>query len=293
MELQQFIAYLQNEKRYSPHTIAAYQKDIQEFEQYLQTQYDSSLIKAQRKFVRSWLAKLISEQLKARSVNRKLSSLKSFYNYLQKQDVIQANPTQTIQSLKVEEKLPSFTEQKPLIQLFEHLPQRSFSELRTYLMFQLLYFTGMRRAELIQLTEADIDLTNKEIKILGKGNKVRMVPLPIQITKTLQKYLPLRKQIAEDKELLLTDAGKTMYPKFVYRVVTKTLGLVTTQAKKSPHTLRHSFASHLLNNGADLMSIKELLGHESLQATQVYTHTNIEELKKIYRKTHPSSKKIK
>ena len=291
MELQQFIAYLQNEKRYSPHTIAAYQKDIQEFEQYLQTQYDSSLIKAQRKFVRSWLAKLISEQLKARSVNRKLSSLKSFYNYLQKQDVIQANPTQTIQSLKVEEKLPSFTEQKPLIQLFEHLPQRSFSELRTYLMFQLLYFTGMRRAELIQLTEADIDLTNKEIKILGKGNKVRMVPLPIQITKTLQKYLPLRKQIAEDKELLLTDAGKTMYPKFVYRVVTKTLGLVTTQAKKSPHTLRHSFASHLLNNGADLMSIKELLGHESLQATQVYTHTNIEELKKIYSKSHPSSKK--
>ena len=291
MPLQQFISYLANEKRYSQHTVKAYENDLSSFINYLENLYQEQPEQAEAIHIRSWLAHLRQQNISPRSVNRKLSSLRSYYNYLVKNKRISLNPCKAISSLKTKQQLPESLEKDQLIVLMQSLPKSNFFEMRDYLLLHLLYATGMRRAELIQLQASDIDIDQQEVKITGKGKKIRFVPLSEELLDYIQLYLTLREEEfpENDRELLLTDKGKKMYGKFVYNCIHRLLSLATTKIKKSPHALRHSFATHLLNNGADLMSIKDLLGHASLQATQVYTHTNIEELKKIYKKSHPSS----
>ena len=291
MPLQQFISYLANEKRYSQHTVKAYENDLSSFINYLENQYQEQPKQAEAFHVRSWLAHLRQQNISPRSVNRKLSSLRSYYNYLVKNKRISLNPCKAISSLKTKQQLPESLEKDQLIVLMQSLPKSNFFEMRDYLLLHLLYATGMRRAELIQLQASDIDIDQQEVKITGKGKKIRFVPLSKELLNYIHLYMTFREEAFSecDRELLLTDKGKKMYGKFVYNCIHRLLSQATTKIKKSPHALRHSFATHLLNNGADLMSIKDLLGHASLQATQVYTHTNIEELKKIYKKSHPSS----
>lgn len=291
MAFNQFLNFLTNEKRFSPNTILAYANDLKRFSTYLSSQYEMDIDEAESTQVRSWLASLRDRGITPRTINRKLSTLKSFYNFLVRNKQLPVNPCAAIPSLKVEQHLPEVIEKNKIKRLLENLPKESFSQLRDYLIIHLLYATGMRRAELIALQPKDIDFDNKEIKITGKGKKVRYVPVTKQLLVEIEEYLQL--QQAEftnpDQQLLVTDKGKKMYGRFVYNCVNRILSMATTQLYKGPHAIRHSFATHLLNNGADLISIKELLGHADLQATQVYTHTNIEELKKIYKKSHPSS----
>lgn len=291
MPIQQFIHFLTAEKRYSAHTITAYKTDLTSFQSYLQQQYETTLLKAEAIHVRSWLAFLREQSISPRSVNRKLSTLKSFYNYVVKTNALNASPCVGINSLQTEQKLPESIEEEQLQQLIASLPKSNFPEHRDRLMLQLLYATGMRRAELVELLPSDVDSTTNEIKLIGKGKKVRFVPISPALQNEIESYKEKRTAEFEvcDQQLFVTDKGKKLYDKFIYSCITRLLSMATTKLRKSPHALRHSFATHLLNNGADLLSIKELLGHASLQATQVYTHTNIEELKKIYKKSHPSS----
>lgn len=292
MNLDQFVTYLRAEKRYSAHTITSYRHDLNSFCNFLEDVYGlESPTEIEAFHIRSWLAQLVEISLSPRSVNRKISTLNSYFKYLMKLGLVQVNPAATINSLKQVKELPSIVEQDNLIIYINEMPKGSFSEFRNYLLLKLLYSTGMRRAELISLKERDVEHPNNEIKILGKGKKIRFIPIGEDLAKELSSYIQIKSSEFQNKNehLFVTDKGEKLYPNFVYRTVKSFLRQITTKSKKSPHALRHSFASHLLNNGADLLAIKELLGHSSLQATQVYTHTNIEELKKIYKKSHPSS----
>lgn len=293
-----FIDHLQYERRYSRHTITSYQNDLTQFDVFLKAHYSPTSIKeALAIHIRSWMADLVEQGISSRSINRKLSSLRSFFNFLLKQDKVSCNPLSKIRSPKVPKRLPSIIQEKNLAQLFEmeeFMPGPTFSLKRNHLIIELLYFTGMRRMELINLRYRDIDFSNSWIKVLGKGKKQRILPLSASIIDSIRAYLEIREdhfeQKACDDEMILTDKGKRMYPKFVYNTVTSYLKRVSTATKRSPHILRHSFATHLMNKGADLNAVKELLGHSSLAATQVYTHNSIEKLKEIHKRSHPRSK---
>ncbi|MGB1241106.1 MAG: tyrosine-type recombinase/integrase [Chitinophagales bacterium] len=287
-----FFKYLEYEKRCSPLTLKAYRKDIEQFQDFLKHEYEiEDLTKVQHKQIRYWVISLINQSYKESSIARKLRSISSCYNFLQRRKHIDFNPCLDIQLPKIPHRLPSFVEEDKMELLFSHLNiNQKFSETRNHLILELLYATGMRRAELIGLKVSSIDIHNQQIKVLGKGNKERFLPIGKEINSLIQKYLQLRtKQFPDCQEvfLLLTDKGKKLYPKFVYNLVNKYLSGIVTNTHKSPHVLRHSFATNLLNNGADLYAVKELLGHSSLAATQIYTHNTIEKLKQAYQKAHP------
>lgn len=297
MHIKAFERYLQYEKRLSPHTLTAYLSDLQQFFDFLDHTYEiNSLEEVEHFHIRSWLVQLISEGKTTTTVVRKSATLKSYFRFLLKQGRLSANPMLKVVTPKVSRRLPAYLQEKEVAALFDKIRRLSpsgFSSLRDQLILALLYGAGMRRAELINLKAGNIMPEEKVLKVLGKGNKERIIPFGRPLQELIKDYLDSRKEAfpsAGHAELILTDKGQPLYPKFVYNTVKKYLSLVTTAEKKSPHVLRHTFATHLSNNGAELNAIKDLLGHSSLAATQIYTHNSIEQLKKIYQKAHPKAK---
>lgn len=288
-----FIEYLTVEKKYSTHTLAAYQKDLEQFQNYIAEEYTgTTVIDITHRHVRSWLAQLLANGGKATTVNRKISSLKSFFKHLQRIGKIKTSPMAKVQAPKKPKQLPVFVEKAKLNTLTNNiLPEDGDSEvaLRDRLIIELLYGTGMRLSELINLKEQDVDFHNNTLKVLGKRNKERVLPVAQHLMQLIDNYMTKKLQNSDKIAYLLCNKGKKMYPKLIYNIVKSNLSLVTTLKKRSPHVLRHSFATHLLENGADLNAIKELLGHANLAATQVYTHNTIERLKDVHKKSHPKS----
>ena len=289
-----FISYVSKEKRFSRHTVTAYSKDLGQFLHHVQQNLEiPSIEEVDHHDIRSWIISILEdEQLQAVSVNRKISCLRSFYKYLVRNELVSKNPMERITSLKTNKKLPLFLEQKQMENLLDQMEfGDDFSGLRDKLIIELLYCTGMRRSELIGLRRSNVNRSKKELKVLGKRNKERIIPLSDMSMAMIAEYEVLRNTEFPDSEslefLLLNDSGNQMTDGFVYRKVNRYLRLVTTIEKKSPHILRHTFATHMLNNGADLNAIKELLGHANLSATQVYTHNSIEKLTQIYKQAHP------
>jgi len=285
-----FVGYIKNEKRYSAHTVNAYIRDINQFCNFLNISFnDIDPLKANYRHVRSWVVSLMDEKIQPRSVNRKLSSLNSFYKYLLREKLINFNPTDKVIPPKSKKRLPTFVEEKSMVELFKNIDfGEGYIGSRDSLILSLFYMTGIRLSELISLKINDVDFHENTIKVLGKRNKERIIPFGIQLHKEMQAFIELRKEI-ETKEIsfFLTLKGERLYPRLVQRIVVYYLGIVATNEKRSPHVLRHTFATHLLNNGADLNAIKELLGHSNLAATQVYTHNSFEKLRTIYKKAHP------
>ena len=293
MSVAEFINYLQYEKRYSVHTVISYRKDLSQFVDYIREEFD--LDEGQMPFVkhyhiRSWIVKLLEGGMSSRSVNRKLSSLKSFYKYLLRKGTVKKSPLIKVISPKQSKRLPVFVESDGIDKLFNQIEFPAGVEgLKERLILEVLYSTGMRLSELINIKQGDIDFHQRQVKILGKRNKERIVPLGEGLLKKLKEYLSETKEINQTEFLFFSNKQQKLYPKYIYRQVKKYLDQITTVSKRSPHVLRHTFATHLSNNGAELNSIKELLGHANLAATQVYTHNSIEKLKNVYRKAHPKA----
>jgi len=287
-----FLSYLRDVKKNSRHTVISYQNDLYAFADYVSHQYDTEQIsKVNHLMVRSWIMQLKKDGIANSSINRKISALKSFYKYLRRKEIVTKNPMNKVQSLKKSKRLPSFVP-KSKMQLLdeENLLKDSFAAVRDELIITLLYMTGIRRSELINIKKSDIDKSRLEIKVIGKGNKQRLCPITSDVIKCIDEYLALRSQEFREIDhpyLLVTDKGKPCYPKLIYNVVSRALKKINASEKTSPHVLRHTFATHLSANGAELNAVKELLGHASLAATQVYTHNTIDRLKTEYRKAHP------
>jgi integrase/recombinase XerC len=291
-QLQSFLDYLKFEKRYSQHTLISYQNDLEQFFAYLASQFDAPTVsKITAMFIRSWLAEMKEEGISSKSINRKISSLRSFFKYQMKTGGLEQTPMTTITAPKIGKRLPVFVEQEDMATLFSHVEFSDDWKGRTErLVLLLLYSTGMRLSELINLKESQLDPSHSQVKVLGKGNKERIIPISKELVQELGEYIhkkPVR--LPEVPNIFITEKGKILQPRSVYSFVKHHLGSVTTVQKKSPHILRHSFATHLMNNGADLNAVKELLGHSSLAATQVYTHNTIEKLKEIFNKAHPKA----
>ncbi|HQY17111.1 MAG TPA: tyrosine-type recombinase/integrase [Ferruginibacter sp.] len=293
--IQAFLNYLKFQKRFSQNTLIAYENDLQSFFSYLTLQYgEIAMADIKPPFIRSWLAKLKSaEDCSAKTINRKISSLRSFFKFHLKQAVITANPMASIVGPKIPKKLPAFIKENDLETLFRHVEFPDNWTGRTEkLVLTLLYHTGMRKSELINLKDHHIDKSRNAIKVLGKGNKERIIPLSPALTDTLQDYVKSKSLYINypvDDTLFVTTKGKKLCPRQLYSIAKHYLSLITTIDKKSPHILRHSFATHLMNSGADLNAVKELLGHSSLASTQVYTHNTIEKLKDVFKKAHPKA----
>lgn len=289
-QLQSFLDYLRFQKRYSQHTIIAYKKDLDDFFLFLADAFESpKLNEITSAIVRSWLARLKEENIISKSINRKISSLKSFFKYLMKEGVVDATPMSIITSPKISKRLPVYVEEKDIQTLFNYVEfPDDYTGKTEKLIIELFYNTGLRVSELISLKKSQLDLANSYIKVLGKGNKERIIPLQKDLLHQLKKYINEKQQ--DQSDFVFTNKnGKALYARQVYNIVKRYLSLVTTVQKKSPHILRHSFATHLTNNGADLNAVKELLGHSSLAATQVYTHNSIERLKDVFKKAHPKA----
>lgn len=294
MDLSSFHQYLQYEKRYSKLTIAAYEHDLLQFSEFLKTTYDlENLLDSRHAFVRSWLVSLMEAGTGTRSINRKLSALKTFFRFNMKMGAISHNPMAKVIAPKIPGRLPVFINASQIEFLWRHFDfGEGFSGTRNRLIMELFYGTGMRRAELLQLTDKSVDFNRQTIRVLGKGNKERIIPFNPHLQELIDAYITMRNNAfnkSDFQALIVTDKGETMNPRKVYAIVNSILRQVTTIEKKSPHVLRHTFATHLLNNGAEISAIKELLGHASLAATQVYTHNTIDKLKDIYRKAHPKA----
>lgn len=289
---QNFLEHLQFQKRYSKHTLISYATDLNAFSIFIDKEFDGIEVHdIKTTYIRTWLAALKENEMSSRSLNRKISSLRSFFKYLLKNDIVNVNPVITVISPKMPKRLPQFVSEKDTNALFTSVQfSEGFKGFTEKLIIQVLYATGMRKAELIALKEYNIDIMNASIKVLGKGNKERIIPVNVSLLKDLKHYSEEKKRLLvcnENMNLFVSDKGEEFDPKTVYNIVKKYLSKVTTIEKKSPHILRHSFATHLMNNGADLNAVKELLGHSSLAATQIYTHNTIEKLKDIYKKAHP------
>jgi integrase/recombinase XerC len=291
---QSFINFLKFEKRYSPHTLKAYQDDLELFFQFVNNTFDHPGVKEiNSSFVRSWLAYQKEKGDSSKTLNRRISSLKSFFKYEMKTGNLEATPMTSIVTPKLSKRLPSFVEEKNLATLFEHVefPDNWEGQMNRFVLM-LLYSTGMRLSELVNMKETQVDLSKNNLKILGKGNKERLIPINDELRSTIKQYLLAKQEKfgnLADVHLLVNEKGRTLHPRYVQAKVKFYLSLVTTAEKKSPHVLRHSFATHLMNNGADLNAVKELLGHSSLAATQIYTHNTIEKLKDIHKKAHPKA----
>ena len=287
-----FEQYIKNEKRYSQHTLRAYSDDLYQFTVFCKENLNlDDIIFANSKNIRAYIMFSLDSGLSENSMNRKLSTLRTFYKYLLKEKLIDSNPLNHIQTLKKKKKLPEFLTEEQLNNLFDDIDfPNNFTGLRDKLVIEMIYDTGVRVSELINLQNQNIDIKARTIKVLGKRNKERIIPFPETLIETIFNYRKIAKEVLIDCEnpiFLLTSKGNKLYPKLVYRIVRKYLSLITSMAKKSPHVLRHTFATHLLNNGADLNAIKELLGHANLAATQVYTHNSFKKLNSIYKQAHP------
>ncbi|MEP5254838.1 MAG: tyrosine-type recombinase/integrase [Winogradskyella arenosi] len=291
MSLNAFSDYLLLEKKYSIHTVTAYTKDIESFQKFLDAEHDAeSVAEANYSEIRQWIVTLV-DHISNRTINRKISSLNTYYKFLLKIEAIEENPLKKHKALKVGKKVQlPFSELELKTVLEQAIAVVDFETARNQLIIELFYATGMRRIELVNLKITDVDYSQNQIKVLGKRNKERFIPLLSSVKQTLKRYLDYRKNlpIIEDEQMLfLTQKGIKIYEKLVYRIINKYFSEASTKVKCSPHVLRHSFATHLLKQGADLNAIKELLGHTSLAATQVYTHNSIAELKKVHAKAHP------
>lgn len=294
MSYQDFIDYLRYEKRVSPHTVTAYEGDLAQFFAFLEEKLEiHQLSDVHTGDIRAWVISLLEDDsLQAKSVSRKISAIKAFYRYKLKIKELSVNPTLAIHAPKLAKKLPQYVEQRDMEHLFEDIPfEDSFEGLRDRTILELFYATGMRLSELLNIKIQNIHLQDNTIKVLGKRNKERLIPFGNRLSELLTLYLDnLQKKIFDGTEnnfIFVTANGKPLYPKAVYRIVRKYLDMVTTIDKRSPHVIRHTFATHMLNNGADLNAIKTILGHSSLASTQVYTHNSIEQLKSIYKQAHP------
>jgi integrase/recombinase XerC len=293
--IQPFIDYLRFEKRYSQHTIISYQNDLEQFFAFLKSQYDSPLLKEiTHSFVRSWVVELMGDEIAAKSVNRKISTLRSFFKYQLKVGLIDKTPMTNIVAPKIGKRLPVFVTEEDTRKLIASLntATEDWKTLNAKMLIVLFYATGMRLSELIGLKEVQVDKSKSCIKVLGKGNKERVIPVTNEVLIIIEDYRAQKKKHFADRNelLLVTEKGNNLYPKYAYLLVKKYLGKnAKTLNKKSPHVLRHTFATHLTNNGADLNAVKELLGHSSLASTQVYTHNTIEKLKDVYKKAHPKA----
>lgn len=292
MLLNDFLTYLQYEKRYSPHTLQGYRTDLEQFAAFLKKEHSEDFLQVEAMHVKNFMVLQLELGLVESAVNRKLSSLKSFFKFLHREGLMIANPTALVRNLKTPKKLPVFIEEAKMDELLddEHTFDDTFAGKRDRLVVELLFGTGMRLSELINLKEEDLNSFEETIKVLGKRNKQRIIPLHKPLLSDIKEFIALKNlQNFDNKStyLIVTNSGDHAYPNLIYRIVNSCLKLVSTQGKKSPHVLRHSFASSLLNRGADLNAIKELLGHASLAATQVYTHNSVERLKSIYKQAHP------
>jgi len=293
-QIHAFLEYLTLEKKYSQHTITAYRTDLISFRDFCEIEYDQEVIgKVSYGEIRSWIVSLVDGGISNRSINRKISSLKTFYKFLQKTKQIEVNPLASHKALKTlkEVQIP-FSQKEVSNAILSIDMDDSFEAHRDKLIVELFYSTGMRRAELINLKMSSVDLSIGMIKVLGKRNKERYIPLLPSVVEGVKKYLQKRMELVVKSEyLLLTSKGDKIYETLVYRIINTYFSKVSSKVKKSPHILRHSFATHLLNEGADLNSVKELLGHSSLASTQVYTHNSLEQIKQVYNQAHPRSNK--
>ena len=294
MPIKHFIEYLSFEKKYAAHTIRAYTDDLNSFQSFCNKTFDNEpIINANYSQIRSWIVEMVNGKISNRTVNRKISSLKSFYKFLIKTKQIKESPLLRHQALKISKRVQVPFSEKEINEVIDNLKEScDFESVRNKLIVELLYSTGMRRAELIEIKKSSINFTSSTLKVLGKRNKERYIPLLNSVEQTLKTYLNLRQEIASPCEnLLVTVKGNKLYPTLVYRIINDYFSAVSSKVKKSPHVIRHSFATHLLNEGADLNSVKELLGHSSLASTQVYTHSSLNEIKKVYNQAHPRSTK--
>ena len=296
MSLTAFIDYLSLEKNYSVHTVTAYQRDIESFTAFAKAEFDQSELETiQYTQIRSWIVLLVDEGISNTSINRKVSSLKSYYKFLLKIEAITVSPLAKHRALKTPKKVQVPFSQEEVSEVLLLLNQaKDFESLRDLAIVELLYATGIRRAELIGLKVGSIDFEQQSIKVLGKRNKERIIPLLPGLTKTIRAYMTVRQEVALntlDSPLLITKKGVKLYDTLVYRIINRYFSRTSNKLKKSPHIIRHSFATHLLNQGADLNIVKELLGHASLASTQVYTHNSISALKDVYGAAHPRNKK--
>ena len=285
--LERFLIYLNTEKRVSEHTSIAYAKDIESFLEFTLVDSEADLKEITHQNIRGWIVELINNNHSNRTVNRKLSALRTFFKWAQKNDVLIADPMLKIKGPKQEKRLPEFVKEEEIqLEQLEQLFPDGFSGLRDRLIIEVLYQTGIRLSELIHLKQGDLE--NYSLKVLGKRNKERIIPITVELNEQLQSYLESPIYIGAGIDyIFVTDKGKKMYPKFVYRKVKYYLSLLTNLNKRSPHVLRHTFATHMLNNGAGLETLKEVLGHASLSATQVYTHNSFDQIAKIYGQSHP------
>ena len=287
-----FLEYISLEKKYSANTITAYKNDLISFRDFLLLEYNQdNLLEAHYPQIRNWIVSLVDADISNRTINRKVSSLKSFYKYLQKSEQIVINPLNKHKALKIAKKVQIPFTTKEINSVIENISkENNFTSIRNKLIVELFYSTGIRRTELINIKENNISFSNGTIKVLGKRNKERFVPLLKSVSVTLKSYLEIKKKYTQNlEELFITENGNKIYETLVYRIINSYFSQVSSKVKKSPHILRHSFATHLLNEGANLNSVKELLGHSSLASTQVYTHNSLDALKKVYNQAHPRS----
>ena len=295
MAVEQFLTFLQHEKRYSPHTVTSYSSDLLQFKDFVWLRFEAELSEVTYQMAREFIVYLLDEVKSTESsVGRKLSTLRSYYKYCMRNGLVDNNPLAHVKAPKVPKRLPVFVDDHKLDELLdsEFYFNNSFSSVRDKMVIEMLFGAGIRLAELLSLKEIDIDYYGETVKVLGKGNKERIIPVTKGLVYQLKTYIELKSAQNFDNKsgvLFVTDKGADAYPKLVYRIVQKYLAYISTQDKKSPHVLRHSYATSLLNRGADMNAIKELLGHASLAATQVYTHNSVERLKSIYKQAHPKA----
>lgn len=292
-----FIQYLEKIKKYSPNTTISYQNDLTQFENFLNKTFSLEEIKlSNHLMIRSWIVELSKEDIQSRSINRKISALNTYFKYLIKNGYVVKNPMRKVIAPKVGKRLPNYIieEEMPKVLNTQKLKENSYSKYRDELVLYILYVSGMRRSELINMKIPDINFSRKEIRVIGKGKKERIIPITNDVINNIKSYLEIRNEEFKDVEiednyLILSIRGKKLDPRALYEIVNKNLKVANSAEKKSPHVLRHSFATHLLNNGADINAIKEILGHANLGATQIYTHNSIERLKQVYKNHHPKA----
>jgi integrase/recombinase XerC len=290
-----FLKYLQFEKRVSQHTVLAYQSDLEQFKQFLKLTFDlENSEQAHYGLIRSWIVQLVEDGIEESSVNRKIACLRSYYKFLMRQEIIEKDPMMKIKILKTKKQLPSFVKEGDMVNLLDN--NEDFTDnlegWRNRLILELFYATGIRLSELIHLKEAQVNFRNHTIKVLGKRNKERVIPFPSSIVSIIEAYRNVRNKEVVMKDhgyLFVTDKGEACYPVMIQRIVKKYLNKRTATDKQSPHVLRHTYATHLLNKGAEINAVKDLLGHTSLAATQVYTHNSLEKLKKVFDQAHPKA----
>ncbi len=288
-----FLNFLRYEKRFSPHTVLSYRNDLNQFGVYLKGTYEEETDRATYAMVRSWIVSLVEKGLDALSINRKIASLRTYFRFLMRQEAIRKDPMAKIKVLKSKKKLPHFVKEPDMESVLDKTVfENTHDGWREKVVLELLYGTGMRLSELIQLRENQVNLRERTIRVIGKRNKERVIPFSKSLVEVIRGYLKVRNREVDANDsgvLVVTDKGKKCYPMMIYRIVSRHLGELAAVEKKSPHVLRHTYATHLLNKGAEINAVKDLLGHSSLAATQVYTHNSMEKLKKVFDRAHPKA----